>query len=159
EESTLHVGRQKPREGTGTIDRNAAQVHAFALAPDWVLPGTWRLDANIRFTTSFVAGAVIFGYTEREANYRFGFNAGDFMYASGVSQKEPEFTSMGWGISGLRDRDGGLAGSTAGGGVDFGGRAAGFDLTIEVDGALAIFSINGTERARYHTVDGAPIEG
>jgi hypothetical protein len=159
DEAVLHVGRQKPREGTGTIDRGAAQVHAFALAPEWILPGTWRLDATIRFTTSFVAGAVVFGYTEREANYRFGFNAGDFMYAIGASEKEPEFTGVGWGISGLRDRDGGLGGSTAGGGFDFGGRAPGFDLTIDVDGALAIFSINGKEVGRYHTVDGAPIEG
>jgi len=159
DEAVLHVGRQKPREGTGTIDRGAAQVHAFALAPEWILPGTWRLDATIRFTTSFVAGAVVFGYTEREANYRFGFNAGDFMYAIGASEKEPEFTGVGWGITGLRDRDGGLDGSTAGSGFPFGGRAPGFDLTIEVDSALAIFSINGKEVARYHTVDGAPIEG
>jgi hypothetical protein len=159
DDGILHVGRQKPRDATGTIDRGAAQVHAFALAPDWILPGTWRLDTQVKFTTSFIAGAVIFGYSEREENFRFAFNAGDFMYAIGVSNKEPEFKDMGWGVTGLRDRDGALPGSTSGGGFPFGGPATGFDLTIEVDGALALFSINGKRVGSYHTVDGAPIEG
>jgi hypothetical protein len=159
DEGILHVGRQKPRDATGTIDRGAAQVDAFALAPDWILPGTWRLDAQIKFTTSFVNGGVIFGYSEREENLRFGFSAGDFMYAIGVSDKEPEFKDMGWGVTGLRDRDGGLPGSTCGGGFKFDGPSTGFELAIEVDGAHADFYINGKWEGRYHTVDGAPIEG
>ncbi|MBL8840762.1 MAG: hypothetical protein JNL90_04440 [Planctomycetes bacterium] len=159
EEGDLHVGRDKPRDATGTVDRGAAQVHCFAIAPEWVLPGTWQLDARIRFTTSFVNGAVIFGYSDREANLRFSFSAGDFMYAIGRSQKEPEFNDMGWSLSGLRDRDGGLPGSTAGGGFAFESRQSSFLLTLRVDGALVEAQINGRTVGRYHAVDGAAIEG
>jgi tetratricopeptide (TPR) repeat protein len=159
EEGDLHVGRDKPRDATGTVDRYAAQIHCFAVAPEWVLPGTWRLDARIRFTTSFVNGAVIFGYADRESNLRFSFSAGDFMYAIGKSQKEPEFNDMGWSITGLRDRDGGLPGSTSGGGFGFESRQSSFALTLQVDGALVEAFINGRAVGRYHTVDGAAIEG
>ncbi len=159
EDGDLHVGRDKPRDATGTVDRGAAQLHCFALAPEWVLPGTWRLDARIRFTTSFVNGAVIFGYADREENLRFSFSAGDFMYAIGRSQKEPEFNDMGWSITGLRDRDGGLPGSTTGGGFGFESRQSSFLLTLLVDGALVEVSINGRRVGRYHAVDGAAIEG
>ncbi|MSR46619.1 MAG: hypothetical protein EXS13_06095 [Planctomycetes bacterium] len=159
EDGDLHVGRSKPRDATGTVDRHASQTHCFAVAPEWVLPGTWRLDARIRFTTSFVNGAVIFGWNDRESNLRFSFSAGDFMYAIGKSQKEPEFTDMGWSLSGLRDRDGGLPGSTAGGGVGFEARQSNFTLTLLVDGALVEAWIGGKPVGRYHTVDGAAIEG
>ena len=155
----LVVGRDKPRAATGTVDRASAQIHCFALAPEWVLPGTWRLDCRVRFTTSFVNGAVIFGYTEREANLRFSFSAGDFLYAVGVSDKEPEFKDMGWSLDGLRDRDGGLSGSTSGGGFGFGSQQSSFELTLLVDGAFVKAFINGTPVGRYHTVDGAAIEG
>lgn len=159
EEGDLHVGRNQPRDATGTVDRHAAQIHCFAIAPEWVLPGTWRLDARIRFTTSFVNGAVIFGYADRESNLRFSFSAGDFMYAIGKSQKEPEFNDMHWSLTGLRDRDGGLPGSTASGGFGFESRQSSFALTLMVDGALVEASINGTVVGRYHTVDGAAVEG
>ena len=159
EEGDLHVGREKPRQATGTVDRASAQADCFALAPEWILPGAWRLDARIRFTTSFVSGAVILGYVEREQNLRFGFSAGDFLYATGVSEKEPEFNEMGWSLSGLRDRDGGLPGATAGGGFSFGARASSFELSLQVDGGMVQASINGRPVGRYHTVDGAPVEG
>jgi hypothetical protein len=159
EERHLHVGREKPRTATGTVDRGSAQVDCFALAPEWILPGTWRLDCRIRFTTSFVNAAVIFGWAEREQNLRFGFSAGDFLYATGVSDKEPEFTGMGWWLGGLRDRDGGLAGSTPGGGFDFGGHSASFELTLLVDGSLVQAFVNGNLVGSYQTVDGAAIEG
>ncbi len=159
EHGDLHVGREKPRQATGTVDRGAAQLDCFALAPEWILPGTWRFDGRIRFTTSFVNGAVIFGYTEREENLRFSFSAGDFLYATGVSDKPPEFNDMGWSMAGLRDRDGGLPGSTAGGGFAFGGRASSFELTLLVDGAFVQAFINGKPVGRYHAVDGAAIEG
>jgi len=159
EEGDLQVGRDKPREATGAIDRGAAQIHCFAIAPEWILPGTWQLDARIRFTTSFVAGAVIFGYSDREANLRFSFSAGDFMYAIGQSEKKPEFTDMGWSISGLRDRDGGLPFSTSGGAFPFAARQSSFTLTLKVDGALVEMAIDGKPVGSYHTVDGAAIEG
>jgi hypothetical protein len=159
EDGDLHIGREKPRQATGTVDRAAAQVDCFALAPDWILPGTWRLDARIRFTTSFVNGAVIFGYAEREQNLRFTFSAGDFLYATGASEKEPEFNEMGWSLEGLRDRDGGLPGSTWGGAFAFGARASSFELALLVDGAFVEASINGRPVGRYHAADGAAIEG
>jgi tetratricopeptide (TPR) repeat protein len=159
EDGHLHVGRDKPRAATGTVDRGAAQVDCFALAPEWILPGSWRLDVRIRFETSFVAGAIVFGYSEREENLRFGFNAGDFLYATGVSNKEPEFTSVGWGIDGLRERDGGLPGSTTGAGFPFGQRQSSFEVSLVVDGSLVNAYIDGKWLGCYHTADGAAIEG
>jgi hypothetical protein len=159
EDLDLHVGRDKPREATGIVDRSSPQVHCFALAPEWILPGTYRVDARIRFTTAYVDGAVILGFTEREQNVRVGFSAGDFLYAVGASEKEPQFTSMGWHVTGLRDRDGGLPGATMGGGVDFGDTASSFEVSLLVDGALVEISINGNRIGEYHTVDGAAIEG
>jgi hypothetical protein len=159
ENSHLHVGREKPRTATGSVDRASAQVDCFALAPEWQLPGTWRLDARIRFTTSCVNGAVIFGYTEREQNLRFAFSAGDFLYATGVSEKAPEFNDMGWSLGGLRERDGGLPGSTSGGGFAFGSSSASFELTLLVDGSFVQAFVNGKPLGKYQTVDGAAIEG
>ena len=159
EKRDLHVGRHQPRTGTGSLDRAAHQRHAFVHTNDWLLPGVYRFRARIQFTTSYASGAVILGYTRRDRNIRFHFNAGDFMYAIGESEEEPQFESMGWSIQGLRDRDGPLSGSTRGGGFDFGRKVPAFDLELLVDGPMVMAFINGERVGVYHTVDGAPIEG
>ncbi len=159
EKRDLHVGRKRPRSGTGKLDRAAHQRHAFVRTEDWLLPGVYRIRTRIQFTTSFVSGAVILGYTRRDRNIRLHFNAGDFMYAIGESEDEPEFENMGWSIAGLRDRDGPLSGSNRGGRFEFGRMVPAFDLEILVDGPTLVAFINGERVGIYHTVDGAPIEG
>lgn len=155
----LHVGREKPRTGTGLTDRVAYQRDAFVRTEEYLLPGVYRLRARVQFTTSFVSGAVLIGSTRRDRNIRFGFGAGDVMFAIGESEEEPAFTSMGWSVSGQRERDGALPGSAAGGSFDFGRTQPAFELEILVDGPTARFSIDGKKVAIYHTADGASIEG
>ena len=155
----LHVGRKKPRKGTGLIDRNAHRAHCFALSKNWALPGAYRIKTRIKFTTSYVSGAVVFGYTRRDHNLRFQFTAGDLMYAIGESEEEPTFKSVGWRLHGLRTRDGALPGSVNGGGYEFARALRAFDLELLVEGAAVQAFINGEKVGTYHTVDGAAIEG
>jgi len=159
ENGDLHVGRKKPRKGTGLIDRNARRAHCFALSKNWTLPGAYRIKTRIKFTTSYVSGAVVFGYTRRDHNLRFQFNAGDLMYAIGESDEEPTFKSVGWRLHGLRTRDGALPGSVSGGGHEFDRALRAFDLELLVEGAAVQAFINGQRVGTYHTVDGAAIEG
>ncbi len=159
EHGQLHVGRRRPRQDTGDRDRAAHQVCAFVRCTDWVLPGAWSLKARVHFTTSYASGAVIIGYTRRDRNVRFGFNAGDFMYAIGESEEEPEFASMGWSLGGLFEREGALPGSRVGGGVEFAAPRSGFDLELLVDGPTVHAFINGERVGTYTAPDGAALEG
>jgi hypothetical protein len=167
EQGTLFVGVEKPPgtklatgDGAAAVDRGAAWRDAFALAPEWVLPGSWRLDCRIRFLTSYASGAVVFGYREREDNLRFSFGAGDFNYAAGITQKlEHDFSEVGGSLSGLRDRDGGLIGGTNGGTHKFDTPRSSFWLTLVVDGPFVEAFIDNRPLGRYHTTDGTGIEG
>lgn len=159
EKQDLHVGREKPRSGTGKLDRRAHQRHAFVRTEDWLLPGTYRIRARIQFTTSYVSGAMLIGSTRRDRNLRLQFNAGDFMYAIGESEEEPTFESFHWSVTGLRDRDGPLSGSLPRGKFEFDHPVPAFDLELFVDGPAVEVTINGRRVGLYHTVDGAPIEG
>jgi hypothetical protein len=159
EKGQLHVGRRRPRKDTGDMDRAAHQVCAFTRTRAWILPGAWSLKARIHFTTSYASGAVIIGYTRRDRNVRFGFNAGDYMYAIGEKEEEPEFTSMGWSLGGLFERERSLPGSRTGGGFDFDGPRSGFDLELLVDGPTVHAFINGERVGTYTSTDGAALEG
>ncbi|MBK7642681.1 MAG: hypothetical protein IPJ19_06455 [Planctomycetes bacterium] len=167
EEGTLFVGVEKvpgtklsTGDGAAAVDRGAAWRDAFAIAPEWVLPGSWRLDCRIRFLSSYASGAVVFGYREREDNLRFSFGAGDFNYAAGITDKlEHDFSEVGGSLSGLRDRDGGLIGGTNGGSHKFDSPRSSFWLTLVVDGPFVEAFIDNQPLGRYHAVDGAAIEG
>ncbi|MCP3916497.1 MAG: hypothetical protein GY711_13145 [bacterium] len=155
----VHVGREKPRSGTGKVDPRARQRDAFVLSERWEPAGSYRLRARIQFTTSFVDGAVILGWTRRDRQVRFVFSAGDFLYSIGQSEEEPKFESVGWHFNGLRIRDGGLAGARRGGRHEFGRERTAFDLELVVDGASVRAFVDGQLLGDYHTADGAPIEG
>ncbi len=159
DDGDLHVGRKRPRTGTGRLDRAAHQRHAFVRTRDWLLPGTYRIRMDVQFTTSYVSGAVILGYTRRDRNVRFGFTAGDFMYAIGESEDEPKFEEVSWSLRGLFQRDGALAGSVPRGTHAFGKPRSGFKLELLVDGATAHVFIDGEYEGTYHPADGMPIEG
>jgi hypothetical protein len=155
----LHVGRKKPRTATGRLDRSAHLHHAFALSAPRLMPGAYRIKMRIKFTTSYVSGAVVFGYARRDLNLRFGFSAGDLMYAIGESEEKPAFDEMRWSLNGLRQRDGALPGSLGGGGFAFERALPSFDLELLVEGPTVQAFINSKKVGTYHTVDGAPIEG
>ena len=132
---------------------------AFTRSELYLLPGTYRVRTRVQFTTSYVSGAVVLGYQRRDLSLRFGFNAGDYMYAVGESEEEPEFEAMGWSLSGMWERDGALGGSTRGGGVSFDNPSTTFELELLVDGASLQAFVNGALVGTYHTADGRPIEG
>ena len=106
-----------------------------------------------------MSGQVVLGFENRDRSLRFGFNAGDFLYAIGESDEEPSFENMGWSLAGERVRDGSLGGSSRGGRHEFGRRRSVFELRLLVDGPVVMAWIDGEYKGRYHTVDGAPIEG
>jgi hypothetical protein len=155
----LHVGRKKPRRGTGRMDRNSHQRDAFVRSNDWILPGAYRIKTRVQFTTSYVSGAVILGYDRRDRNVRIQFSAGDFMYAIGENEDVPEFESMSWRVHGLFDREYALPGSTTGGTIDFEHPSLTFELELVVDGATVHVLIDGERVGMYHTPDGAALEG
>jgi len=159
ENGDLHVGRKKPRRGTGRMDRNSHQRDAFVRSREWLLPGAYSIRTRVQFTTSYASGAVILGHDRRDRNVRFEFNAGDFMYAIGENEDVPEFESLRWRVHGLFDREYALPGSTTAGTYDFDHPSLTFDLELIVDGATVHALIDGERVGLYHTPDGAAIEG
>jgi hypothetical protein len=155
----LHVGRYKPRDGTGQLDRRAHQRHAFTLTGDEQAPGRYVLRCRIQFTTSYVSGALILGYDRRDRNVRLTFSAGDFYYSIGKKEQSEEIEKVSWRVSGLRDRDGPLTGSVRGGAVGFDSPRTNFELVALVDGAAAHFWIEGEYLGAYHDALGTPITG
>jgi hypothetical protein len=155
----LHLGRQRPREGTGRLDRAAHQRDVYVRSREWLEPGSYRVRTRVRFTTSYAAGVVVLGATRRDRGVRVHFSAGNFLYAIGESDDEPTFEEVDWRIDGLRERDGGLPGSVARGRHGFDGSRTAFDLEVLVDGGTVRVSIDDKRVGAYHTVDGTPVEG
>ena len=155
----LHVGRFKPRDGTGQLDRRAHQRHAFTLTVGEQAAGRYALRCRIQFTTSYVSGALILGYDRRDRNVRLSFSAGDFYYSIGKKEQSEEIEKVAWRVSGLRDRDGPLKGSVRGGAVGFDSPRTNFELVAIVDGAAAHFWIEGEYLGAYHDALGTPITG
>jgi hypothetical protein len=159
EDGDLHVGRFRPRESSGALDRTAHNRHAFARTQQVQPPGRYLVRCRVQFTTSYVSGALILGYGRRDRNIRLGFSAGDFYYSIGKKEQPDVLEGVGWRIEGLRDRDGPLQGSLPGGRVDFDEPRTNFELAVIVDEAAAHVWIEGEYAGTYHTVDGAPIWG
>ncbi len=155
----LHVGRFRPRESTGSLDRTAHNRHAFTRTTRTEFAGRYLVRCRIQFTTSYVSGALVLGYGRRDRNLRLGFSAGDFYYSIGKKDQPDTLESVGWRLRGLRDRDGPLQGSLPGGRVKFGEPRTNFELVVIVDEAAVHVWIEGQYAGTYHTVDGAPITG
>ncbi len=154
----LLVGRREERTGTGKVDRGGGGM-AFTRSEDYLLPGTYRIETRVRFTTAYGRGQVVFGYQRRDRSLRLTFSGGAYMYAVGESEEEPSFEEIDWSLSGMWERDGALSGSTRSGKVDFGKQRTAFDLVLLVDGASVQAMVDGRLVATYHTADGRPIEG
>lgn len=146
--------------GAAAVDRGAAWRDAVAFAPEWVHAGSYRIDCRVRFLTSYIGGAIVFGWREREDNYRLSFSAGDYAYAIGMKdKKEFDFDKLGVGLSGLRDRDGGLNSGQSGATVQFESPRSSAWIALIVSGPQVECFVDGQFAGRYQTVDGAPIEG
>ena len=155
----LHVGRHKPRDDTGQLDRRAGLRHAFTRSRDWIPPGRTRVTTRVHFTTTFVDGCIAVGWTRRDRNVRLQFSAGDYMYSIGQSESAAELDSVGASLHAVRDGESGWTGQTVNNRVEFDKPSTSFEVELLIDGALVMAFINGQLLGTYHSADGQPIEG
>jgi len=134
-------------------------VHAFAHTVNWIEPGHYVLRGRVHWTTSFVSGAVVFGYTRRDRNVRLGFSAGDFNYAIGKSETNDRKGSVRLSLAGLWERDGNLPDSRRNKTVEIPEEQNWFDYELEVRGPRVDVRINSESVMNYGVHDGTPIEG
>lgn len=158
-EGDLHVGREKPREATGVLDRRAHQRHAFAHTVNWIEPGHYVLRGRVHWTTSYVSGAIVFGYTRRDRNVRLGFSAGDFQYAIGKSNTNDRKGRVRLSLAGLWERDGQLPDSRRQKTVEIPDEQNWFEYEMVVRGPRVDVRVNGESVMNYGVHDGTPIEG
>lgn len=159
ENGDLHVGRVKPRDGTGVLDRALWQRHAFARTKEWIPSGRYVIDGRVLFTTSYFSGAVVLGYRRADRVVRFGFSGGDFLYSAGIKKEAAKLESIGWHLTGRRPRDGGLYGSAPGGTHRFKAERGFFGFTLLVDGPEAHAFIDDVWVGSYADPEGLAIEG
>ncbi|MCA8969159.1 MAG: hypothetical protein KDC95_05225 [Planctomycetes bacterium] len=158
-DGNLHVGREKPRDKTGVLDRSIHIRDAYVRANQWQQPGQYVFRTRVHFTTSYVSGAILLGITRRDRNVRVSFNAGDYLYAIGRSDEVKKTDSMRIGVEGLWDREGGLGMSSGSRKFDFARPATSFTLEVRVDGPTAWISVDGRRLCTYTTPSLTPIEG
>ncbi len=154
----LHVGRERPRKGTGELDRNSHRRDAFCYADRWMLEGRYRLTADINITTSYISGAIILGHERFDRKVSFGFSAGDYNYSIGKKEEFDGIERISWSLGGRFERAGQLA-IRSGGGHAFDGPTNSFKVELLVDGPLALCFIDGKYKGSYRTPDGSAIEG
>ncbi|MCA8956064.1 MAG: hypothetical protein KDC87_08315, partial [Planctomycetes bacterium] len=155
----LHVGRARPRKDSGLLDRTAHQRHAFTHSAEWFGPGSYVLKTRVHFTTSFVSGAVVLGYSRRDRNIRLGFSAGDFLYSIGRKQDVAKTRSVRLSVRGTWRREGQFRDDSPSTNVEFDQPTSHFDLEVRVQGATARVYAQGKFRFAYTTPDLSPIFG
>ena len=155
----LHVGRERPRDGTGTVDRQAHQRDAFVRTVAWQEPGAYVLRGRVHFTTSYVSGAIVCGHSRRDRDLRLHFSAGDFRYAVGKSEQNEASDQLGLHLVGLWERDRNMPESDPQRSLPLPRGQAWFDYALHVRGPRVLVEINGEPAMRYAVHDGAPIEG
>ncbi|MEM1449271.1 MAG: hypothetical protein AAGI22_09150 [Planctomycetota bacterium] len=158
EDGGILLGRRVKRGGSGRFDRRGGGK-SFVRASRWMLPGSYSVRTNVRFTTAYNTAVAVVGWTSRERNVRLQITAGDWAYAVGDKDEEPRFDSVRWGFDGMRTRDAGLPGSARGGAIVLGSSSTSVTLELLVEGAAVSAWIAGQYAGTYHTIDGAPIEG
>ena len=150
----LHVGRKEARTGTDTMDRAAYRSDIFVRSGTWQEPGRYRLRAKIEQTTEFYSAGVVFGWTRRDRNLRFGFSGGDYRYAIRESDAREANHGFRWSLDGLYARRGAKSGS-----VGFDRRKTTWELEILVDGPTAEVRVDGKAIGFLTTQDARPIQG
>lgn len=158
-EGDLHVGRERPRDGTGALDRTAHQRDAFVHTVAWQPPGAYVLRGRVHFTTSYAAGAIVFGHTRRDRGLRLRFSSGDFDYATGRSERNERAGRVSFHLQGQWERDGELPATRPEHSIEVAGEAPSFAFAIHVRGPRVLVEIDGEPLLRYAVHDGTPIEG
>ena len=158
----LYVGRRKPREGTGTADRRASQLHAFTRSNAWHPRGRYLIRARIFPATSYLSGALVLGYSRRDRNVRVHFTGGDFLYSVGAAEKKDTlhmFSDVRISIAGLRPREASLRGAQPDARIRFRSPRSSFRLEALLDGDAVHVWVESQLVGTYRMLDGAPIEG
>ena len=155
----IHVGRSKPKDDTGLTDRAAHQRDAFVRSAEWFAPGRYVVRARIHFTTSFVSGEMVVGYTRRDRNLRIRFSAGDFLYSIGRKEDDGKTNQVNLSIDGTWEREGPLSNGDSSRPLKFEQPSSFVDLEVRVDGPTVDVLVMGEPFFRYTTVDLSPIEG
>ncbi len=158
-EGDLHVGRERPRDGTGTLDREAHDLDAFVHTVAWQRPGRYVLRGRVHFTTSFVEGCIVFGHQRADRDLRLHFSAGDRSYAIGKSETRQNDDVLALRLTGLWERDGRMPGTRVERALDLAKDHTWFDYEVRIDGPRVTVLIDGEESIDYAMHDGAPIEG
>ena len=154
----LHVGRERPREGTGQLDRSAHRRDAFCYADTWMQEGRYRLRADVNITTAYINGAIILGHERFDRKVSFGFSAGDYNYAIGKKEEFDGIEKINWSLGGRFERAGHL-GIRNSGAHAFDRPTASFEVELLVDGSLVLCFIEGEYKGSYRSPDGSSIEG
>lgn len=155
----LHVGREKPAEGTGGPERASPQHNVFVRSAEWIAPGEHVVKMRIHLTTAYVNGALVIGHWRRDRGIRIGFSAGDSEFAAGRKQERAEVDRVHIQLDGKWERDGQLPRTGAATTVEFGGSRPSFEVELRIRGPSLTVRIEGQEQFRYTTHDGSPIEG
>ncbi len=155
----LHVGRAKPRDKSGLLDPRARQRHAFVRSAEWQRPGRYVFRTRVHFTTSYVSGALVLGYTRRDRNVRLHFSAGDFLFSVGRKSEVETTESVELRVDAKWERDGNLSRSQPHDVFEFEKPATSFGVELRVEGPTVHVAIDGQPRFSYTTPDGSPIEG
>jgi hypothetical protein len=153
ETRALHVGRKKPRVGTGELDRTSHNRDAVVFADHWFEPGRYAVQMQIEPTTAMLNGGVVFGCTRRDRNVRLGLSMGDWQYASGQDE-QVQIEGVSWSLDAAYARRGSTSGSHA-----MPGDRRFFELTIEVDGPTADIWLDGRHHGTLSSLDGSAIHG
>ncbi|MCA8952440.1 MAG: hypothetical protein KDE27_23215, partial [Planctomycetes bacterium] len=155
----VHVGREQPRDGTGTVDREAHRRDAFVHTVSWLSPGSYVVKGRVHFTTSYASGAIVFGHSRRDRDLRLNFHSGDYEYAVGRAQKSRGFHKVSFRLEGLWERDGKMPTTNRAFSTEVEGDDAAFEFEIHVRGPRVAVVVNGGDPQLYAVHDGAPIEG
>ncbi len=155
----LHVGRERPRDGTGTLDRRAHQRDAFVHTAAWLAAGSYVVRGRVHLTTSYVSGAIVLGHERRDRQVRVQFTSGDFDYATGRSERSERAGRVSFAVRGMSERDDNVPGDHGRWTIEVAPDAPSFAFALHVHGPRVLVEIDGEPLLRYAMHDGAPIEG
>jgi len=141
------------------MDREAHQQHAFVRSTEWLTPGRYIVRCRVHFTTSYVSGALVFGWTRRDRNLRLTFSAGDFLYSIGRKEDGGRTKAVQLGLTTKWERDGPLPGSRPYHKYEFDEPSSFVDLELRVDGPTVDCIADGKPVFSYTTPDLSAIEG
>ena len=149
----LHVGRDKARSDTGTMDRSASQPHAVVFADDWQQPGRYKISGKIEQTTTSLHGGIVFSWNRRDRNTRLSFSGGDWLYSVGETDKFESDTGLWWSSSSSFVRGGG------GRIISHEELGKTFSFDIIIDGPSAEIYLDGVLTKRMTLRNGRPLCG